>query len=90
MSTTLTDPLSPSAGKRHAQPAKSKERLSKSLSARRSLSIHKSSPASVLAANAAAHKQREEELERPSAAGVIHKDLRNCQQRAQDMHTCIR
>ena len=90
MSTMVMDPRSPSPSERHVQPAKSKERCSKSLPARRSLSIHESSSASVLAAHAAAHKQQEEELERPSAAGVIHKDLRNCQQRAQDMHTCIR
>ena len=46
----------------------------------------------VLAAHAAVYQQREEELvlERPSAASVIQKDLRNCQQRAQKMHTCIR
>ena len=43
----------------------------------------------VLAANDDACKQQEEELERPIAAGVIRKDLRNCQRRAQDMHTCI-
>ena len=75
---------------RHAQPSKSKKHLSNSLPAGRSLPNHNCTPSNVLAANDDACKQREEELERPSAAGVIHKDLRNCQQWAQDMHTCIR